>query len=346
MKKIVLFLVVILAFVILARFNNDNDMKSTNQPTRVPDAGEQELIAWFASWDSQKAEESLPPVIDKFSIYSPMLYRVMEDSTLGRHEISNRDEIIVIGRDHNKPIAPVITDEGNLERIQTLLDDSEKQKAFFADLVQEAKDENFSGWSIDIEKLTSGDKDAFSNFVKNLSEELHNNDLKLYMIAYGRDADETYDPAKAHDYKVLGQYADQVQLMIYYYNNEFTDPGGQTPNDWYRSVLTYALETIPREKIVVGLSTHGNDWGGEEVEGLTYQDVARRLEETNAVVSYDEKEISMVARYDKDGTEHTLYYETAKTIIEKMKIARDEYGINKFAFWRLSAEDPELWKEL
>lgn len=346
MKKIILVLFIVSIFIFLTRVLSQTEQKLSEQPTLA--AGPRELTGWFPAWDAQKADTALPPVMDHFESFSPMLYRVMEDGSLGRHEVVNRETIISYAREKNIPVAPVITDESDKERIQKLLNDSTVQKTFIASLLAEAKSENFSGWSIDIESVTSKDREALSAFVKNLSEMLHKNNLKLYMIAYGKDATETYDPALAHDYRIFGKYADQVQLMIYYYNNEFTAPGGQTPLAWYRSVLYYALETIPREKIVIGLSTYGNDWGGKNdpVEGLTYPEVAQRITEVNPDISYDSQELSMVARYTKDGTNHTLMFENARTITEKMKIAKEEFGINKFAFWSLGNEDSELWKEL
>jgi spore germination protein YaaH len=349
MKTLLIFLAGILLITVgVGLFNNRSQVnKNAGKQTTIP-VGKTEITGWFAAWDNGKASEELPNVMKKFTVYSPMMYRVMTDGSLGRHQISNWDEILVDARKDKIPVAPVITDESDEERIHKLVYDEDTQKKFIAAMIAEAQAENYTGWSIDIEKLQGKDRDAFSNFVKNMSQELHKNNLKLYMIAYGRDADETYDPALSHDYKVFGQYADQVQLMTYGYNNEYTDPGGETPLDWYRASLQYTTDTVPREKIVVGLSTHGNVWkeGSKEVEGLTYQEVKERLEEENVEGTYDPAQAAMKATYEKDGTQYTMYYENAQSITAKMKIARDEFGINKFAFWRLSAEDPDLWTAL
>lgn len=316
------------------------------QPTAAPTHPPQpiELTGWFASWDQNLANEALPPVMGEFKTFAPMLYRISPTSTLSRHSISNREEIIKEARDRNIPVAPVITDESNKISINRLLTNRLIQDRFIDSLASEAARENFVGWSIDIEALKGSDAKNFSAFIKNAYEKLHTKNLKLYVIVYGREEKESYDPARAHDFKVLGQYADEVQIMTYNYNNEFTSPGGQTPLEWYRSVLKYAVKTIPREKILIGLSTHGYDWSGEEVIGLTFPDVTKILEGHNATQSYDPSQSAQVAKYeDSRGIKHTIYYENAKSIEEKMKIAQTEFGINKFAFWRLSAEDPKLW---
>lgn len=356
MKKIILpFLILSILFLFLSfsRFffgevapsidlkTGINKINKPTFPIKKP-----EITGWFAYWDEQNASERLPEVIDMFNTFSPMLYRVMSDGSLGRHNVITRENIILLAREKGIPIAPVITDEGDSERIQELLYNDEVQKQFIDQLISEAEAENFIGWNFDIEKVKSSDRIAFSNFVRNLSVAFRKNQLKLIVVLYARGEEESYDPALAHDYKAIGRYADQVQLMTFEYNNSLTDPGGQAPLSWYRSVLEYATETIPREKILVGLTTHGYDWGGGAAEALTYPEVKKRIEENGATVTYNKRDSSKIATYQKDGEKHEIWFEDATTIIEKVQIAQKEFGINNFAFWRLNAEDPSLWEGL
>lgn len=321
------------------------NLTSVEEPTPTPfTLGRQEIVGWFAAFDSEKTQRVLPDVIDNFNIFSPMLYRILPDSSLGRHSVPTREYMLSLAQENNVPIAPVITDESDVIRVEKMLNDEEIQQKFIDDLVVEAKAEGFTGWSIDIENLKGTDQKAFSQFIKNTYNRLHENDLKLYTIVYGRTENETYDPAIAHDYKTLGKYSDQIQLMVYNYNNEYTGPGGQTPLEWYRRVLQHAVDSVPREKILVGLSTHGYDWHGDEVTGLTYPEVEEIIEKYNPKITYNKEHSAAVANYtDESGVEHNVWFEDAKTISEKMEIAKKEFGINKFALWRLSAEDPKIW---
>ncbi|OGH16004.1 MAG: hypothetical protein A3C30_00910 [Candidatus Levybacteria bacterium RIFCSPHIGHO2_02_FULL_40_18] len=337
--EVVLFLIFLFNFATGAPRSSQKELT----PSPSPAISEIELTGWFAAWDQNLAESSLPKVMQKFHTFSPMLYRVMSDGSLGRHNIRNRNTMIMFARKYNIPLAPVITDEGDSGRINKLLNDPNTQEKFIQDLINEAIGENFMGWSIDIEQLNSQDKQAFSRFVKNMSLELHKNNLKLFIIVFARKEKETYDPSIAHDYGTIGEYADQVQLMTYNFNNDSTDPGGQAPLEWYREVLTYATKTIPKEKILVGLSTHGYDWGAEVV-GLTYPEVVEIIKQKKLNPTYNVTQSSQMVSYqDTDGQRHSLWFEDAKTIYEKMKIAMSEFGINKFAFWRISAEDPKVW---
>lgn len=363
MKKILLFIVILetmfVAFVVYQfrlfpdlSFLQKNlepiqkTVSATPTPTPIP-LSKMEIVGWYASFDDDKADEALPKAIDSFDVFAPMFYRILPSSTLGPHRFPQRVFLESEAKERNIPIAPVLTDESDSVRVQRLLNNKEIQNKFIDDLVAEAKNNNFSGWSLDIENLKSSDRQAFSQFIKNAYTKLHANDLKLYVIVYAKEEGEKYDPALAHDYKTLARYADEIQIMAYNYNNDLTGPGGQAPLDWYRKVLGNAVKTIPREKILIGLSTHGYDWNGDEVTGLTYPEVIELLKKNNAQAIYNPQQSAQVAKFtDAKGTMHEVWFEDAETVTEKMKIARDEFGINKFAFWRTSAEDPMLWSEV
>lgn len=305
-----------------------------------------ELVGWYSYWDEERSLQSLRSNIHHLDTFSPMLYRVMPDGSLGKHRVDTRKEVLQLAKEHNIPIAPAIGDESDYKRIRTLLYDPSVREQFTAQLIEEAKKENFVGWVVDIEVLQSTDRVAFSSFVEELARELHANALKLFVVVFGRTERESYDPALAHDYRALGRFADQVQLMIYGYHSEFTGPGGQTPLDWYRTVLAYAINTIPRDKILAGLSTHGYDWSDNSVEGLTFPEVDEILSAYKAQLSYDQYESSAVSSYKEGQESHTLWFEDAQTITEKVRIARDEFGISTFALWRIGAEDPTVWEKI
>src|SRR5688572_12643535 len=96
-KSFIFFLIVflLLLFVIMILVGDkQKDTIQVKSPQPSITASPLELIGWFPAWDSPKAEEVLPQVINRFKTFSPMLYRVMEDGSLGRHQINNWDTII------------------------------------------------------------------------------------------------------------------------------------------------------------------------------------------------------------------------------------------------------------
>jgi spore germination protein YaaH len=350
LKVLLIFLAVlfgIIAFATIFQNLNSSSGKKASLPKPTPSLGPIELTGWFAYWEEKESAMELPHLINELKTFSPLFYRVAPDGSLSRYEISNRNRVLKYARDANIPIAPVIGDEGDPKRLRALLTQDLVREKFITQLISEAKKENFTGWGIDFETLTSKDKDAFTDFIEDTATSLHDNDLRLDVIVFGRIEKDDYDPALAHDYQALGKSADEVQLMVYGYSNEQTSPGGQSPGKWFQSVLDYAVKSIPREKILVGLSTHGYDFSSNgEPEGVTFQQAEEKIEQNSARVIYNSKELSQVATYKTGTIEHEIWYEDSETIMEKVNIAREKYGINRFALWRIGAEDPKIWEEL
>jgi spore germination protein YaaH len=210
-------------------------------------------------------------------------------------------------------------------------------------LIAEAKTEGFTGWNFDIEAVTGKDTNTVTDFYREAAQRLHGENLTLSIVVYGKTDNETYDPATAFDLKQLGVLVDQVQIMAYNYHNEFTRPGGQTPRDWYERVIEHALKNLPREKIAIGLSTHGYFWDGDEVVGLTYTQAQKVIGERDMEVVYSESEMAQKAM-NADESE-IMYFEDAYSIVQKVMLARS-YGLNIFALWRIGAEDPQVWEML
>lgn len=310
-----------------------------------PALTELELVGWYSYWD-ERALESLRTSIKQLSIFSPMFYHMAGDGSLGKYRISNSDEVLSLARDNNIPLAPSIGDEGDYRRIRTLLYDDSVRLRFGQQLVTEAQIQGYTGWTVDIEILDPTDQEAFSQFITELANLLHRHDLELRVVVFGRSGSDSHDAALAHDYEALGRVADQLQLMLFGYHNEDTKPGGQAPLEWYREVLLYAVQRVPREKILVGLSSHGYEWGESQAVGLTTPQIYDRMERYRASARYDRSQLSAVVRYQRNGEQRTIWFENNQALIDKVLIARKEFGINSFGIWRIGADDPAIWEQL
>lgn len=300
------------------------------------------LIGWMAYWDEKAAYTQLTKVMNRFAVFSPMLYHVDPQGNLRPYTIVTKTQVMTLASLENIPLMPTIGDDGNVAGIGKLLKNPEIRAAFINKLVNEAKSENFSGWVLDFEVLQPNDAENFSIFVEETAKVLHENNLRLDVIVYARTESEAYPPSLAHDYARLGSAADRLILMTYNYHNELSEPGGQTPPGWLRQVITYALERVSREKLVVGLSTHGYSWKGDTVVGLTFTQVADLILQEQISPVYDADEGAMRAVYGEDDKTE-VYFETGDTIQDKIGLVQKEFGINTFALWRPGAEDPRVW---
>jgi len=315
------------------------DFTNVFSPTPLP---EPEISGWFAYWDEISSEESLKESIPLLKTVDPLLYRIAPDGSLDSYMIRNRDRIVALIREYGMPVIPQIGDDFDSERVSLLLRDEEVQEAFINQLITEAEENDYQGWDFDIETLEPEDRDAHSAFITRVAEAFHENDLIFSMTIYAKTHDRTRAASEAQDYEHIGKTADVVKIMAYGYSWDSSDPGPQAPLDWYHDVLDYAAKTIPREKIVVGLSTHGYRWGSTNT-GMTYPEIAGLLAETDTEVVYDESASSARAELPN---EDVIWFEDARTIREKIIYAQEHFGIHRFNLWRIGAEDPSLWTNI
>ena len=354
LKKIVLVLILLCGLLIIFMLipKNTLDLKlptSGNlEKTPIPrkTLKDAKIVGWTAYWDERNTLRALSLSMERYSVFTPVLYRIDPNGTLGKYTVLYRKEFLEMARVKNIPIMPQIGDDFDFGRVKLLLENKDVQDRFLNSMVEEAKKEDFAGWDIDIESLNKSDKDAFSNFASKMAETLHKNNLRLAITVFARVGSDDNPSALAQDYKVIGKAADEVRIMMYGAHDDETKPGGQAPLEWVRKVLKYATENIAREKIVIGLSTHGYDWTDEKGEPLTFPQIITRIGEATPSVQFDEKVSSAIFQYQKRGQDRVIWFENARSITEKMLIAMNEYGVTRFAIWRIGAEDPELWEEL
>lgn len=298
-----------------------------------------------AYWDGKNAQDALKTALPYLDSYSPTLYQIEPDGSLGKIDVEYRQAFLDLAKEAKKPITPNVGDGSDSERVSLLLGDSSIQEKFLQSMVNEAKKEGFTGWVVDIEALKIQNEKAFTAFIKKAGEILHRNDLKLKVVVFAKTESNGDNPAEiVENYKDLGLSADEIWIMLFGFSNEDTQPGGQTPPSWLRGVLSYTKTVVPKEKIVVVLSTHGYDWTGGTAEILDYPQVEERIKKNQAAISYDKNLSSEVATYSENGKKHVIWFEDAQTISQKLQIALNEFDIDQFALWRIGAEDPKIWE--
>ena len=96
---------------------------------------------------------------------------------------------------------------------------------------------------------------------------------------------------------------------------------------------------------MVGLSTHGYDWNGRDATALTYRLIEEKIGDATSSVTLDKGASSAIYKYE-DEDKHEVWFENAQTLKQKMLLILNKYGIDKFALWRIGAEDPKFWEEL
>ena len=260
-----------------------------------------------------------------------------------------------------------------------------KRAAHVKEIVALVKKYNVDGIDIDYEAKTAETRPYFSAFLTELSKELHKNKKQLICTVEARTPpDSRYATTSteilarveyANDYKAIGKACDQVRIMAY---DQSTDDAKlviqnkqsgslYTPVadlEWVKKVVIVAMWDIPAKKIIIGVPTYGSKY---EVITTATSTRTRRIGSMN--FNYADElakslsitptrniagELSFVYSTSTDSNgnplesykQYLVWYSDAKSIEDKIKIAK-MYKLGGVAVFKVDGgNDPNLWNVL
>ncbi|HPE16970.1 MAG TPA: glycosyl hydrolase family 18 protein, partial [Oscillospiraceae bacterium] len=211
----------------------------------------------------------------------------------------------------------------------------------------------YAGVTIDFEGLRGETmKAGFTAFLTALSARLAPLGMTLYVTVQPATADGTY--YDGFDYRAIGEVADRVILMAHDYNA--TSLSGFEGSSYYKttaltplSSVYYSLRAVcdaetgvlDRSKIALAVSFSSLAWKTEDgllVSGTPLRPststIYARLKQEGTVLGWSDTYRNPYAVYDADGQEIFLWYEDARSVAEKVKLAR-LFGITGVSVWRI-----------
>jgi spore germination protein len=321
----------------------------------IPDMGGQDAVSpqfmvaavYLPTWDD-RADESLARAIGTGAAaeVSPTWATIHQDGRLALVEPSRavRKQL----DDPGVRVLPVVQNyvDGEWQGAATadLLADPTRAERHRRDLVQAAVRSGWDGLDIDYEQLPPTAGPAFTDFLAALAADLHARGLRLSVAVPARTADDDQD-GLAYSYREVGRVADHVRVMTYDHAWSGSEPGSVAPLPWVRQVLRYAVSRIPPSRLMLGLATFGYDWGKEGGEDLMAADAQQLARSVGARPRWDDDTASMTFSYTKGGERHTVWFEDARSLEAKQRLAIDA-GVRGVAVWSLGGEDPRVWARL
>lgn len=244
-----------------------------------------------------------------------------------------------------------INEDGTFNSVKAsmMLKDEKAQEVLIENIIKTLQEKNYTGIDVDIEYLSKDDRDNFTNFIKKLTEALHPLGYEVTVALAAKESeDEVGLLFEGHDYKALGQYADNLLLMTYEWGYTYGPPMAVAPIYRVIGVLDYAITQIPHEKLLIGIPNYGYDWTLPFVQGTAAKslnnvaavDLAR---DTGAIIEYDEDaQAPFFTYYDVNGNKHIVWFEDARSIEAKLKLI-EKYDIQGAAYWTIMAKFPQNW---
>lgn len=217
---------------------------------------------------------------------------------------------------------------------------------------------DLDGVNVDIENVIETERDIYTDFVRLLRSNLPKG--KEVSVAV---APNPYNFSKgwqgSYDYTALSKYSDYLMIMAYDEHYEGGVPGPVASSDFVERSIRYALERVPKDKIVLGIPFFGRYWkvgenyggygiGAAQVDNLVKQysckiiyDKATNSSKAVITIKPGDEESNVLGRKLGAGT-YTIWYENEKSIKYKLRLVQ-KYDIKGTGSWSLGQENSNTW---
>ncbi|MGI5838753.1 MAG: glycosyl hydrolase family 18 protein [bacterium] len=276
-------------------------------------------------------------------IVCPFQYAVSGSGKLSGDKLNN---LMRFASEKNKAVLVLIHNFANGSFSSSVAHQLLNSKTNRANAVQNIynllRDSGYDGVHIDIENVLPGDRAAYSAFVAELKAKL----APSYLVTLAVPAKVSDNPKAGwvggFDYAALGKHADLITLMTY---DEHWFGGAAGPIasvGWVEKVVRYAVDTIPRNKILLGIPTYGYDWSAAGTRGVTAAKAVQQASAAGAEIKWDAQAKVPYYYYWKGSTKHTVYYENSRSIGPKLDLVK-KYKLAGIGIWKLGSETKDVW---
>ncbi len=301
---------------------------------------------------------------DKIGIISPTWYQINESGL-----VTGEPQPVVLkaAKEAHITIMPLFA-LFNPDKVHLLLNDGKAQDEMNRAFIRECKENGYDGINYDLEDVMWTDRDALSAMVRKTAAALHREHLQVSIdvvpgapghageTAFGKWIFEEW--RGAYDLKALGEAVDLLCLMTYDQSTHWTTPGPAGGWIWTNKNLDYALQSVPPEKLSLGIAAYGYRWYTGD-PGLNKKDktpnvTADYISQATAVYlrdTYDGKEQWDEADHTpwfffyRDDMREWVFYTDKRAFMDRYDLARGKH-LEGVCSWVLGEEDPAIWAAL
>ncbi len=234
-----------------------------------------EVAGWIPYWRDSEGIKDAKKHLSSINMVFPFAFTVTTQGVIkDQANLSAKEWTSFVKSAQSKGVEVVPTvmwSDG--ASIHAVLSATSTRKAHIDGIVEMVTKGKYDGVDIDYESKQAETINYFSLFLKELKTKLGNK-LLTCTVEARTPPDSLYKEVPAvltyaNDYKAIGTYCDRVEIMAYDQQradlklNEARTGQPYMPVsdvDWVRKVVALAVKDIPKEKILLGLSTYGHHY--------------------------------------------------------------------------------------
>jgi spore germination protein YaaH len=296
--------------------------------------------------------QSLQHISDykNLNVISPALGSIDDQFNLQANSDSSLTNTI---HTKNKMVwARIVMNNDTKTNVHAFLTNQNKVQEFIKQIHQSALKNDWNGINLDIENVSAGDREAFSQFIINLSHELNKTSIIL-SIDLPPDQEEKGNQQSPFDHKVIGEYCNYVVFMGYD-QHWSTDPvpGPVTSLSWLKQNLQEFIQTgISSEKIILGLPAYTRIWEQNQ-QGSIVKDPAEPIQYVEDLVKQNHRNLSWdstlgeyYTSYDVNNLQYKVWLPTVKSFNIYLNLI-SQFQLGGSAVWNLDFMNPSYWNQI
>ena len=228
---------------------------------------------------------------------------------------------------------------------------SKRIKDLARQMVEECEKVGADGVDIDIEGWPADMRNAYTDFIAYLSEQLRQRDMMTSLCTFSLSREARRETGVGFiDPALLVPYVDQFRCMtydLYCPPSQFVGPTSTAP--WGRETMQYMVSRVPCEKVVMGLPTYSVDWDiaepGNSKQVNDYKFIADREKQSPIGRGWCYYwDVSLIRYTDADQHPHLLWVTDARSTKSHL-VTVDSLDLAGVSFWLLNGEeDPAIWR--
>lgn len=314
--------------------------KEDDSPVWGPVKGKINLV-WDQIWN--KTDMSKVEAVDGLDILSPTWFQIKNKEG----NLINRADIRYVEWAHNKgyKVWALLSNSFNdADATREFLNNTDSRDNMIREVLAYSALYKLDGINIDFENLKAEDKDALTQFVREITPLLREQGLTVSI---------DINTAPCYDRKAIAEVVDYVMVMTYDQHWRGSSKAGSVAQvSWVEKTVEKYLETIPREKLVLGMPLYTRLWKEEAGEGgglslsseaLSMEQSRKFIKDNDAVVQWDEESGQFYIEFRDKNVTYKMWLEDENSINLRLGLVH-KYKLAGAASWSKNFGIPEVWE--